>query len=85
MTCSEVICFLLGSMVMCAFCLVMAWRQERMDERLVRHIRRQAYLQGWQHGRDAFFAEPTLSHAPEMAGNAGTCTQTGAESKERRA
>ena len=84
MTTSQVICFLLGSMVMCAVWLVMTWRQERMDERLIRHIRRQGYLQGWQHGRDAAFASP-LFHAPEMAGNAGTCTQTGEQPMERQA
>jgi hypothetical protein len=55
MTVSNVLCLMCGSLVATMFFLLLSYRQTQIDNRLVRHIRRNAYLRGLQDGRDSLY------------------------------
>lgn len=53
MTTANILCLLCGSLLSCIAFYLCFIRQNRIDERLIRHVRRSAYLRGWQDGKDA--------------------------------
>lgn len=53
MTSSNILCLLCGSLISCLIFFAMTWRQTRLDARLIRHVRRNAYMRGWSDGKDA--------------------------------
>ena len=44
--------FLVGALSSSVLCLALVWRQARLDHRIIRHVRRNAYLRGWQDARN---------------------------------
>lgn len=57
MTAANITCFLCGSLVACIGCFLLVWRQERLDHRVIRHIRRNEYLRGWKDGTNQSWRE----------------------------
>jgi hypothetical protein len=47
--------FLCGSLAATMLFTIFIWRQSRLDERLIRHIRRNSYNKGWNDCQDKKF------------------------------
>lgn len=44
--------FICGALVASIVCFLLVWHQECMTHRVIRHVRRNAYLRGWQDSRE---------------------------------
>lgn len=53
MNTDNILCLLCGSLITCALSLILSWRQDRIDDKVIKHIRRNAYRSGWADGRDS--------------------------------
>ncbi len=51
------IAFLCGSLITCTVFLLITGRRQRLDERLIRRLRRNSYLRGWRDGRSAGYTD----------------------------
>lgn len=55
MTTENLLCLLCGSLIATMFFFLLIMRQKRMDEILVRRIRRNGYLGGWADCKNAMW------------------------------
>jgi hypothetical protein len=54
---TNIFSFLCGSLAATMVFAVIMWRQDKLEEDVIRHIHSKAYNRGWKDGRNAQFNE----------------------------